>query len=74
MAIKSWHDLGRTPNTVMDVYRKVLYDARAFREMVDNPEEHKLTLVEQGRFDAVSDAMYRVAAALENTEEVNPSK
>jgi hypothetical protein len=71
MAIKSWYDLERTPNTVMDIYRRVINDAQGFDEQF---KELKEGTREYERIDTLRAAMYRVAMALENTEEINPSK
>ena len=59
--------------TVMDVYNAVMKRAKKMREESEELKKNTYN-VDSKALAAVADELYIVASALENTEEVNPTK
>jgi len=60
--------------SVLEVYRMVLEQADFWREQAKKSPDDRYTTSERGLREAMAGELYAVAANLERTPEVNPTK
>jgi len=62
----------RKRTTVMNVYKIVLRDARAFREQAKKSKDNSYSISDKEVNEMIAQNLYAIAASLENTPEINP--
>lgn len=72
LKIKTWWDLRHGTASIMEIYALICSEAMGYHENSQNRKD--FTVAERHVQEAIAGKLYQIAAALENTEEINPAK
>lgn len=71
LEIKSWWDLRHGETIILEIYALIVSEAMSYR---DEAKTMKKGSANYQIFTGIEKKLWQIAAALENTEEVNPTK